>query len=150
MMPHSRLLEFLQKERKREEVTRHLSHPEHQLQVVCVRWFNLQYSKYRGLLFAVPNGAMLNGNRNQRMLAGKRLRDEGMVKGVADLLLLVPNSSYHGLCVEMKAARGVQKEEQRHWATLVEAQGYKYVVVKPCKEKDGFEMFRDVIKEYLK
>ena len=50
---------------------------EHRLQVACVRWFRLQHPNV--LIFAIPNG----GQRN--VVTAKRLKDEGVVAGVADL-----------------------------------------------------------------
>ena len=41
-------------------------------------------------------------------VTGARLKAEGVVAGVSDLLLLVPRGKYHGLCIEMfPAAEGV-------------------------------------------
>jgi hypothetical protein len=58
------------------------SEPEHNLQVDCVQWFSLQYPSLRGRLFAVPNG----GHRSKTEAA--RLKAEGVVAGVSDLILL--------------------------------------------------------------
>ena len=115
---------------------------EHNIQAACVRWFNLQWPEYRGLLFAVPNG----GARS-KATAGK-LKAEGVVAGVADLILLVPcrleigqcggipwYRIYHALCIEMKTAKGRQSPEQKEWQTNVEAHGYKYAV---CRSLDEF------------
>lgn len=124
---------------------------EHNIQCACVRWFNLQWPQYRGLLFAVPNG----GARS-KATAGK-LKAEGVVPGVADLILLVPKNTnpikeeyvtitleidgqipeiwYHALCIEMKTAKGRQSPEQKEWQAKVEAHGYKYAV---CHSLDEF------------
>ena len=130
---------------------RYLNDVEHQTQVNCVTWFRLQYPKYEKLLFAVPNG----GGRSKRT-AGK-LKAEGVVRGVSDLLMLVPAGKYHGLCIEMKkeevtynergrktVKRGYQEPEQKEWQALVEKQGYKYVV---CWNSEGFQ---NEVNEYLK
>ena len=102
---------------------------EHRIQRGCVNWFRLQYPQYRTLLFAVPNG----GARDA--ITGARLKDEGVVAGVADLLLLVPRHGYHGLCIEMKKKGGVQSQSQKEWQKAVERQGYMYVV---CRSIDEF------------
>lgn len=111
---------------------------EHLLQCACVRWFAYQWPEYRGLLFAVPNG----GARS-KATAGK-LKAEGVVAGVADLLLLVPSQGYHALCIEMKTETGRQSHEQKEWQAKVEAAGYKYVVVRSLEE------FINTINNYLK
>ena len=97
---------------------------EHHLQTACVGWFRIQYPHLATLLFAVPNG----GARNE--ITGARLKDEGVTAGVADLLLLVPNGTHHGLAIEMKTKTGRQSESQRMWQAAVEAQGYRYEVVR--------------------
>ena len=124
---------------------------EHNIQAACVRWFNLQWPQYRGLLFAIPNG----GARS-KATAGK-LKAEGVVAGVSDLILLVPKNTnpsveeygtvtleidgqipeiwYHGLCIEMKTAKGRQSPEQKEWQKKVEEFGYKYEV---CRSLDEF------------
>lgn len=133
---------------------------EHNIQSACVRWFNLQWPQYRGLLFAVPNG----GARS-KATAGK-LNAEGVVPGVADLILLVPKNTNpsiekygtitleidgqipeiwdHALCIEMKTAKGYQSPEQKAWQKKVEEFGYKYTV---CHSLDEFI---NTINDYLK
>ncbi len=106
-----------------------MKHLESQLQQSCVRWFNLQYSELRGLLFAVPNG----GKRNIR--EAEILKREGVVAGVSDLILLVPSISHHGLCIEMKIGKGKQTENQENFQERVERKGYKYIV---CRSFDQF------------
>ena len=114
------------------------NHTESQLQKSCVMWFRLQYPKLRSLLFAVPNG----GARSA--VTGAILKAEGVLAGVADLLLLVPSREYHGLCIEMKTAKGRQSTTQKQWERAVTLQGYKYIV---CR---SFADFVEQIKGYLK
>lgn len=104
------------------------AHNESNLQKSCVRWFRLQYPKLASLLFAVPNG----GARNA--VTGAILKAEGVTKGVADLLLLVPNKQYHGLCIEMKTPKGHQSPSQQDWQEDVEWAGYKYVICRTAEE----------------
>lgn len=103
---------------------------EHRLQEACVRWFSLRFPRLRGRLFAVPNG----GRRDA--VTGARLKAEGVVAGVADLILLKSNARYGALLIEMKTARGRQSDSQRLWQRAVTAGGeYKYVV---CRSLDDF------------
>lgn len=101
---------------------------EHRIQCQCVRWFNLQYPKLRGRLFAVPNG----GKRDVTTAA--KLKAEGVVAGVADLILLVRNSKYGALLIEMKTRTGRQSESQKQWQKIVGGD-YKYVV---CRSVEDF------------
>lgn len=103
-----------------------MNQEEHNLQCACVRWFTYQHPELAGLLFAVPNG----GARS-KATAG-RLKAEGVVAGVADLILLVPRPApaypYLALCIEMKTKTGRQSPEQKEWQAKVESHGYKYAV----------------------
>lgn len=110
---------------------------ESDLQCGCVAWFRYQWPEFSRLLFSVPNG----GSRN--VIEAARLKKEGVVRGVADLLLLVPKKGFHALCIEMKKKGGRQSEYQREWQKLVEKQGYKYIV---CK---SFAEFMYEINDYL-
>lgn len=122
---------------------------EHGIQTACVRWFRMQYPQYWRLFFAVPNGA-----KRSRWQAAQA-KEEGMLPGVADTILLVPSSGHHGLCVEFKyeevtyvkglkkTHRTYQSLEQKEWERDVTVQGYRYVVVR------SFEEFRRIITEYL-
>ena len=114
-----------------------MRHNESNIQIACVRWFRCMHPKLARLLFAVPNG----GARNA--VTGAILKAEGVVPGVADLLLLVPRNGYHGLAIEMKTRTGRQSDSQREWQQEVEAQGYCYVV---CH---SFDDFRNEVDAYI-
>ena len=118
---------------------------EHQLQVQCVKWFRLKYPKLKMLLFSVPNGAMLYGNRMQRVKQWNYLKSEGATKGVSDLVLLVSSGEFSGLCIEMKtnAKHSKQSKEQKQFEAAVINQGFAYVVPR------SFDEFRTVVTGYL-
>ena len=73
------------------------------------------------------------------------MKGEGVVSGVADLILLVPNAQYHGLCIEMKTtSKGSrQSTNQKAWEAAVTDCGYDYKV---ARSLDGF---REIVNEYL-
>lgn len=103
---------------------------EHKLQVACVKWFRLQYPKLSHALFAVPNG----GRRD--VTTGSKLKAEGVLAGVSDLILLKSNSIYSALLIEMKTPKGIQSESQKEWQRKITKSGeYRYVV---CRSLDGF------------
>lgn len=107
------------------------SEEEHRIQCSCVRWFSLQYPHLHGRLFAVPNG----GRRDATTAA--KLKAEGVVAGVADLILLKSNRHYGALLIEMKTLKGRQRDSQKQWEETVCANGeYKYVV---CHSLDDFQ-----------
>lgn len=124
----------------------------------AVKWFNLQYPQYRGLLVHIPN----EGRRTIKVINGRpvcvggaKLKAEGLVKGAADLVLFVPNKYFHGLCLETKVelydystgkekkTKTYQSPEQKEWQALVESQGYRYEVYRNIYE------FRNIVLEYL-
>lgn len=106
-----------------------MKYNESKLQQTCVKWFNYQYIEFRGCLFAVPNG----GARDA--VTGRILKMEGVVAGVADLILLVPNKHHHALLIEMKTEKGRQSPSQREWQKNIEQYNYKYVI---CRSLDDF------------
>ena len=112
-------------------------HDESRLQQTCKRWFDIQYRPYSCLLFAVPNG----GGRSR--IEASIMKGEGVVSGVSDMLLLVPNTHYHALCIEMKTETGRQSLNQKAWQQMVEEVGYMYVVVR------SFEQFKEVVDDYM-
>lgn len=108
---------------------------EHKVQAACVRWFSLAHADDAGLLFAIPNGG-----RRDRVTAAK-LKAEGVVAGVADLMLAVPSANAdgtvaHGLFVEMKTEekQSRQRQSQKDWESKVKSQGYEYKVVRSLDE----------------
>lgn len=105
---------------------------EHQLQAACVRWFRLQYPHYAPLLISIPNGAALLNSA----ASWKRLKAEGAVAGASDLLLLVPREDCPYLAIEMKTAKGRQRQSQKDWAEAVRSVGGQYEVV---RSTFGFE-----------
>ena len=115
-----------------------MRHIESELQRNCVTWFRLCYPALRLNLFAVPNG----GRRNR--VEASIMKAEGVVAGVADLLLLYPSLGYHGLCIEMKTPKGYQRDTQKEWQRAVEEHCYKYIIVR------SFDQFRAEVSRYIK
>lgn len=112
-------------------------HAEDNLQMQCVRWFRLQFPKLARLLHHSPNG----GRRDAR--EGARFKQMGTQAGFPDLILLVAANGYHALMLELKTRTGRQQDTQKEYQQLVEAQGYRYVVIR------SFDQFRETIKDYL-
>lgn len=110
---------------------------EHKLQSACVRWFRLQYPKMKHNLFSVPNG----GKRDAT--TGAKLKEEGALAGVADLIFLKSNRFYGALLIEMKSDEGKQSKHQKDWQQKITNDGYKYVIVRSLDE------FQKEIKQYL-
>lgn len=124
-----------------DDVTPMRKHPhdeEHRLQVACVRWFKYQYPNIAHALFAVPNG----GRRD--VTTGAKLKAEGALAGVSDLILLKSNDKYGALLIEMKTQKGKQSQYQKQWEIdITKHNEYKYIV---CR---SFEEFQKEVNEYL-
>lgn len=110
---------------------------EHKLQAACVRWYRLQYPKMKHNLFSVPNG----GKRDA--VTAAKLKEEGALAGVADLILLKSNRFYGALLIEMKTKTGRQSDMQKQWQQKITNDGYKYIVVRSLEE------FQAEVKSYL-
>lgn len=118
---------------------------EHQLQSNCVKWFRTQYPKYYFNLFAIPNGGLLRGSKQNKINQWSYFNAEGVVKGVADLFLAIPSGEFNGLFIEMKttSTSSKQREHQIKFEAAVIENGYGYVIPRT------FEQFIEVVKNYL-
>ena len=88
-------------------------------------------------LFHIPNESV--GGQGWLI----RNRQMGVKAGVPDLFYPVPLHGYHGLFIEMKAAKGRLRPEQERWIKILDTFGYKTAV---CH---GWEEARGVLEEYL-
>lgn len=106
-----------------------VSNNEHDEQVQLMKWreWMTPYLPMLRWLWACPNG----GLRTART-AG-RLKAEGVLPGVCDLLLLYPSGGYHGLLIELKAAKGSLQDTQREFLQWHADRGYLAVCCKGWK-----------------
>ena len=110
-----------------------MKHQESTLQTDCVRWFRYQYPHL--VIYAVPNG----GSRNVR--EAQRLKAEGVLSGVADLVVLLTQGK--SLYIEMKVKGNRQTQNQKDFQKKVIALGHTYAV---CYT---FDEFKQVIENYI-
>ena len=82
-------------------------------------------------VFAVPNG----GSRN--FLEAKNLKMQGVMSGVSDLILLMPNKP---VFIELKApnGKGRQSPMQREFEDIVRSMGYDYYIWDNWKQVEAF------------
>jgi hypothetical protein len=116
------------------------SQPEMKLQAECFRMAWNDFPITRKLLFHVENELNFAGDNSIR---GAIRRSEGIVKGVSDLILLIPRRNWHGLMIELKTEDGRQSLAQKEWQSLVEAQGYRYEIIR------NLDDFRALLWDYL-
>lgn len=111
---------------------------EHSEQVSLFRWWSLQYRDHPALLFAIPNG----GARNA--VTGARMKAEGVMAGVPDILLAASRQGFHGLWIELKRQKGGKvSEAQEGVIARLRRAGYR---VEVCK---GWTAAREAIENYL-
>lgn len=109
----------------------------------AVQWFRMQYPLYWRLLIKVPNEAKRDlvlvrkkdGSFRYICPAAQRAKAEGMVKGAADMLLLVPRGGYGALAIEFKTKKGRVDDDQKAWLRDFEAAGNKSCI---CRSVDDF------------
>ena len=114
-----------------------MHHEEEDLQIACVKWFSLQYPKLAMLLHHSPNG----GRRTTR--EGQRFKTMGTRKGFPDLMLCFPNGKHHGLFIELKSAKGIQRPSQKAMQAALEWAGYRYEIVR------SIDAFIECVRGYL-
>ncbi len=92
-----------------------MTHPEHQIQQAIHRFLSI-----KGIFhFAVPNGE----KRDVRV--GARLKEEGVLPGVSDLVLVLPGRV---VFVEIKTPAGRLSPAQKAFREAVQGLGHPYVV----------------------
>jgi len=110
---------------------------ERKLQIKCVKWFRIQYSKYCELLHHSPNG----GSRN--VIEAAMFKKMGTQPGFPDLFLALPKSCYHGLFIELKTKKGKLNTKQKNILQKLEQNGYKVEIIR------SFEEFVTTINDYI-
>lgn len=110
---------------------------EHKLQSAAFKWYRLQYPKMIHNLFAIPNAA----KRTARV--GAYMKEEGLLPGVADVVLMKSNRFYGACFFEFKTRKGRQSQNQKDWQQRITNDGYKYVIIRSLEE------FQKEIKQYL-
>ena len=94
---------------------------EHVEQAQFVAWFKSTYPNL--MIFAIPNGEY------RAMTVAKRLKAEGVMPGVPDLLVLMPKA--RAVFVEMKRQKGgVLSASQKEVIAKIESLGFEVLVCK--------------------
>lgn len=108
---------------------------EHDEQVALFQWAvtvpELQW------MFAIPNGTRTS------IGIARRMKAEGVRKGVADIFVPVARGGFHGLFIEMKSETGSATPEQREFVAAMRMAGYAAQI---C---NGFDNARYIITLYL-
>lgn len=113
----------------------HCDRVEHDIQKSCIEWFDMQYPGL--LLYAIPNG----GKRDKK--TARKLKAEGVRRGIPDLHLAVPNAHHPGLYVETKTTDGKPSDDQLIAHAYLRGHGYQVELVR------NIEQFQAVVNDYL-
>lgn len=108
---------------------------EHNLQKACVQWFRMQHRNK--LIFAIPNGGLRD------KIVAKKLKDEGVLPGIPDLMIPIPKNGYGGIFIEMKYGNNRPTDEQNEILSELWDSGYK---VEVC---NSIEKFIEVVNNYF-
>lgn len=111
---------------------------EDQLQIACVRWFDMQFPEYRMLLHHSPNGGY------RTLTEGRLFRKMGTRAGFPDLLLLLQTDEWTALAIELKTDTGKQSVHQKEWQIVATQNGIRYEVVR------SFDEFYGLVNEHIK
>ena len=114
-----------------------MNYQEHYTQVNCINWIRSTYPFLGNLVYAVPNGQQRSASQ------AAVLKSEGLTRGVSDICLDLPNSTFHAMRIEMKTKKGTTTFEQDEYAMRCTAVGIYYCVVR------SFEEFQKEVNEYL-
>jgi hypothetical protein len=94
----------------------------------------IQYLRTKGhYCFSCPNG-FWNGIKNKvkKMCYIKKLKREGLLNGVADVIILQPNA--HTIFLELKVGRNKQSNYQKLFEDNVKELGFEYYVIRNLDE----------------
>lgn len=83
---------------------------ESEIQQACIQWFQYAYPQLwqDGMLYHNANEGIRPGGQ------GRRIKREGLRKGVADLCLSVPRKGYGALYIEMKSPVDAYPLNRKH------------------------------------
>lgn len=112
-----------------------MKHIEHTEQVKLVMWLRAFYPDL--MVAAIPNGG------TRRAKEAVKLKAEGVLAGMPDLLVAEPSGGLHGLFIEMKTDAGVVSTAQSRIHAALLMKGY---AVQVCR---SFNDGKAAVEKYL-
>jgi VRR-NUC domain len=105
---------------------------EEEEQIKVINWCHAHSDPRLAMIYHIPNG----GKRH--IGTAVKMKAAGLKAGVPDLFLPLAIGGFHGLYIEMKAAKGGSlSTEQKIWIDCLREQGYQVVVAKGCEMAIG-------------
>ena len=116
-----------------------MNQTEHEIQKAVIRYCRTieKYDNRYSYIFAVPNG----GKRDVRV--AKKLKAEGVISGVSDLVIPLPVGFYHGAFIEVKRIGGRATDNQKTFLRIMAERGYF------CAITYGYEETVEAIVKYI-
>lgn len=108
---------------------------EHDHQKIVISTIRRDYPDL--LIFAIPNIGTASPQR------GARMKAEGVLAGIPDLMVARAAQGFLGLFVEMKTLTGSASKEQKAVIAKLQAEGYR------CEVCKGYAAALEVIRGYL-
>ena len=105
-----------------------INRPEQDLQMACVKWFDLQYSHQKNRLY-------MNYNNSGSGQMGAINKAMGVRRGLSDLTYLLPNGK--ACFIELKIGSGRQSEYQKAFEAMVTDLGNDYRIARDIYEFIG-------------
>jgi len=99
---------------------------------------NYLVAQYPGTLYCASAGGVRTSMKQAIMM-----KRTGYVKGFPDVFIYEPRDAFHGLAIEMKAAKGIVSQSQKEWWANLNNRNYMAFV---CK---GFDEAKKVIDDYM-
>jgi len=112
---------------------------EQKLQLECSKWLKkfLYESGEPQLYYHVPN------ERKATMAQMARLKAQGVLSGVSDVVLPLRSGEFSGIYCELKKAGGSPSKEQKQFLNSVAKEGYLAIVV------NDLATFKEVFTYYI-
>ena len=106
------------------------------LQRECCQWLAVLEAQGRLRFCAIPNGAVLRGDREERARHMASLKRQGLRPGAPDLVVMLPDGRT-GWC-ELKAEGGKLTAEQIVWREALKALGHEWRLIRSLDELREF------------
>lgn len=104
-------------------------------QEALFQWISL-HSGLSNFIFHIPNGGYRNKNE------AYSLKRQGVMSGVCDIFVALPNEKYHGLWIEMKSRLGRVSPNQKYFGDNMKSVGYDTIVCRSwMSAKSAIEIY---------
>jgi hypothetical protein len=98
---------------------------EFKIQHESFKWYHNNFTEYRKLLFAIPNG----GTRN--LIEASRMKMTGTTKGIPDMLFTIQQKAFY---FEFKTKKGILSPEQKEMILKLKLNGFPVYVIRSTEQ----------------